>query len=253
MANRTILITGGSGRFGNIFVKYFLNAGDKVIATACTQKSLIVMQAEHEKYGDNFHALQSDLVDEAAPSKLCEALMSKGYFPDCLINNARSQLYLGMTDDGRVSRKDFLGEFLLDVIAPYELTMALALQEDTCLKHVINVGSQYGTVAYNSGLYDNPKTESPLHYSVAKAGLAQLTKELAVRLAPLGILVNCIAYGGLEGNVSEAFKMRYAKYCPQGRMLTEHEIVGPVDKILSSSFSAMTGHVLVVDGGWTIW
>jgi NAD(P)-dependent dehydrogenase (short-subunit alcohol dehydrogenase family) len=108
-------------------------------------------------------------------------------------------------------------------------------------------------VAANPGLYENPASQSPLHYGVAKAALAHLTRELAVRLAPAGIQVNCIAFGGVEGRVDAEFRQRYAKLCPLGRMLNEGEVAGPVDMLLSDHFTAMTGHVLAVDGGWTIW
>ena len=143
--------------------------------------------------------------------------------------------------------------FLLDVIVPYELTMALAMQKNSRLSRVINIGSQYGSVVANPNLYDDPVAQSPLHYSVCKAALAHLTKELAVRLASKNIQVNCIAFGGVEGRVDEQFKARYAKLCPMGRMLQDKEVCGPVDMLLSDHFSGMTGHVLNVDGGWGIW
>ena len=72
-------------------------------------------------------------------------------------------------------------------------------------------------------------------------------------MAGRGIQVNCIAFGGVEGCVDDAFKERYARLCPMGRMLRDDEVAGPVDMLLSDHFSGMTGHVLAVDGGWGIW
>ena len=92
-----------------------------------------------------------------------------------------------------------------------------------------------------------------MHYGVAKAALGQLTRELAVRLSGRGIMVNCVAFGGVEGRVDDACRERYAKLCPSGRMLKEEELPGPVDLLLSSAGSGITGHVLFVDGGWTAW
>jgi NAD(P)-dependent dehydrogenase (short-subunit alcohol dehydrogenase family) len=253
MGGRTILITGGSGKFGQLLVRHFLAQGDTVIATARSAASLSDMNSAHAGHGERFIGVACDLSMDRAAAGLVEALARGGLHPDSLVNSARSLNYLKMQDDGRVSRENFAGELLLDVIVPYELTMALAGQDGGRLRRVVNIGSQYGSVAANPGLYENPASQSPLHYGVAKAALAHLTRELAVRLAPAGIQVNCIAFGGVEGRVDAEFRQRYAKLCPLGRMLNEGEVAGPVDMLLSDHFTAMTGHVLAVDGGWTIW
>lgn len=253
MSKRTILITGGSGKLGKILIQHFLTLGDVVIATARTPESLAALKAQYKQYRNTFETLLCNLVDEGASDSLARALADKGMYPDCLINNARSQTYLAIDDKGGVSRSNFAGEFLLDVIVPYELVTALAREEGSKLKNVVNIGSQYGSVVANRNLYDDPATQSPLQYGVAKAALAHLTKELAVRMAPDEIQVNCIAFGGVEGRVGDEFLSRYAKLCPQGRMLREDEVARPVDMLLSGGFSAMTGHILAVDGGWTVW
>ncbi|TVT58089.1 MAG: SDR family oxidoreductase [Sedimenticola thiotaurini] len=253
MSKRTILITGASGKFGKMMLEHFLSSGDTVIATSRSDSSLDEMNCVYERFGDRFIGIRCDLMQETSASELVTELEMRAVFPDSLVNNARNLEFLRMDRDGTVSRVNFANELLLDVIAPYELTMTLVKWPATKLKRVVNIGSQYGSVAANRTLYTEPLTQSPLHYSVAKAALAHLTKELAVRLAPNGVQVNCIAFGGVEGRVDEDFKRRYAQLCPQGRMLTDFEVAGPVDMLLSDHFSGMTGHVLAVDGGWTAW
>ena len=251
--SRTILITGGSGKFGKSLVPHFLKAGDRVVTTSRAEATVADMQKAYVAYDQNFVALCCDLIKESAARELGAKLQESGIYPDCLVNNARNLEYLQMDDAGNVSRENFTGEFLLDVIVPYELTNELAHQEGSQLRKVVNIGSQYGSSAANLHLYTDPLKQSPLHYGVCKAGLVHLTKELAVRLAPKNIQVNCVAFGGVEGRVDESFKERYAKLCPMGRMLRDDEVVGPVDSLLSDNFSGMTGHVMAVDGGWGIW
>ncbi len=253
MNPRTILITGGSGKFGRTLVSYFLTAGDRVIANCRTDESLEKLLIGYSNYGDKFVGLKTDLTESNAIALLREQLDVRNIRPDCLVNNARSLSFLKIGEDGLVSRENFTNEYLLDVVVPYELTMALAQQRDGQLRRVLNIGSQYGTVAANPHLYTDPIKQSPLHYGVAKAALAHLTKELAVRLAGANIQVNCVAFGGVEGRVDEDFKHRYAKLCPMGRMLRDDEVVGPVDMLLSEKCSGITGHILAVDGGWGIW
>lgn len=250
---RTILITGSCGKFGRVLTRHFLSCGDKVIATGRDALRLAELASELGQTDDRFVALECDLAVPKASEALVQEMISRNIQPDCLVNNARNIDFLKIESDGLVIRENFAGEFLVDVIVPYELTMALAQASDSRLRRVVNIGSQYGSVAANPQLYSNHILQSPLHYGVCKAALGHLTKELAVRLAPSNIFVNCIAFGGVEGRVTPDFEARYAKLVPIGRMLKEAEIAGPVDMLLSDAVSGMTGQTIAVDGGWTIW
>jgi NAD(P)-dependent dehydrogenase (short-subunit alcohol dehydrogenase family) len=201
----------------------------------------------------HFIGIVTDLAAERGVERLVAELASRSLYPDCLINNARSLDYLKTQDSGIVSRENFTSEYVLDVVVPYELTMLLAKQADSRLTKVVNIGSQYGSVAANLSLYDDPERQSPIHYSVAKGALVHLTRELAVRLAKQKVQINCVAFGGVEGRVDEAFKERYSNLCPMGRMLREDELAGPVELLLSSHSNGITGHTLMADGGWSLW
>lgn len=253
MSGRTILITGATGKIGRVLVGHFLAAGDRVIAAGRRAEALTSLTEEHAAQGDRLTTLQVDLMAPDVGSTVLRELERIGQMPDCLINNARNVAFLGTGEDGVVAHQDFIDELTLDVVTPYELVMALSKAPASSLRSVVNIGSMYGSVAPNLRLYTDPQRQSPLQYGVAKAALAHLTKELAVRLAARNIRVNCVAFGGVEGRVDEAFKQRYAALCPLGRMLGEHELAGPVDMLLSDAASGVTGHVMMVDGGWSVW
>ena len=251
--SRSVLITGATGKIGRILTRHFLAAGNTVIAAGRSASRLAELTQEEVKAGGILHTVCADLMAESGVLSLKDALQRIGCLPDCLVNNARDASFLRAGPDGIVSRNDFVDELTLDVVLPYEIVMMLANMPGSRLRAVVNIGSQYGIVAPNLKLYADPVKQSVLQYGVAKAALSHLTKELAVRLADRGIRVNCVAFGGVDGKVDEAFKERYAALCPMGRMLREHELAGPVELLLSESASAVTGHTLVADGGWSVW
>ena len=250
---RTIVLTGVTGLIGRALAKFFVDSGDIVVGVGRFPDKLEKLKSELGNNSHQFHGISVDLSSANACEQIKNCLFSADLWPNCLINNARDASYLRLSPSGIVERNKFMGELLMDIVVPYELTMALAQQRDSKLVSVVNIGSQYGVVAPNLNLYCDSQKESPLHYGVSKAGMVHLTKELAVRLADQNIRVNCVAFGGVEGRVGNDFKNRYSELCPMGRMLNESDLPGPVDLLLSSASSAITGHTLIVDGGWSIW
>jgi NAD(P)-dependent dehydrogenase (short-subunit alcohol dehydrogenase family) len=251
--SRCILVTGATGKIGSVFVRHFLTAGDTVVAVGRSADSLAQLVSHMSGVGGCLQTICVDLMEVNAIATVIDKSRKLVCMPDCIINNARNLDYLRIGKDGFIDRQDFLNEFELDVVAPYELIMGMANATDTRLRAVVNIGSQYGSVAPNLYLYEDSESQSPVQYSVAKAALAHLTKELAVRLASRGIRINCVAFGGVEGRVDDEFLQRYATLCPMGRMLGEQELPGPVDLLLSDSASGVTGHIMMVDGGWSVW
>lgn len=249
----TVLITGGTGKFGSVLIDHFCQRGMQVIFTSTSAEKIAKLVGAYSENNRSITGIQVDFSLDGSVSCLMQQLAKNNISVDFLVNNARSLTSLAIEADGRVLRENFLAEYLLDVVVPYELTMAIAKFDGGGLKSVVNIGSQYGMVAANPSLYTDHARQSPIQYSVAKAALVHLTKELAVRLAEQKIRVNCVAYGGVEGRVDEAFKARYASLVPSQRMLSEAEIPGPIEFLLSDASSAMTGQVICADGGWTIW
>ena len=248
----TILITGGTGKFGRQFVRHFVQVGWQVAytTTSLSQAQDLCMQYPELR---NAYGIEVDLVDDGASSTLLAALQENDLRVNHLVNNARSLSSLRINESGISSRQDMLDEYLLGVVVPYELAMALWSCQRETLKTVTNIGSQYGVVATNPNLYGSRRAHSPIQYGVSKAALHHLTRELAVRMAPDEVRVNAIAYGGVEGRTDASFRSRYSELVPNSRMLKDEEVIGPLDFLTSGASSSVTGHVLVADGGWTAW
>lgn len=251
--NRTLLLTGGTGKFGQVLARHFTEKGWKLVTTSRDQSRVDQLISDLGPSKDRVTGIAIDLQEAGASQRLADELTSRGIVVTHLVNNARSISTLAVQADGTTKRDAFVGEFEMDVVVPYEMAMCLALSENHKLKTVVNIGSMYGEVAPNPALYDGTLDRSPIQYGVSKAALHHLTRELAVRLAPRHIRVNCVAYGGVEGRVDEDFLARYAQLVPSRRMLKDPEVIGPVDFLLDDSSSSVNGHVLVADGGWSVW
>ncbi len=248
----SILITGGTGKFGRQFVTHFARKGWKVFFTTTSQSRADEFIGQNQLQG-SVMGIEVDLTQDGAAIALVSELNTSGNYVNHLVNNARSLSFLKINDCGQTDRREFQAEYLMDVVVPYELSIALYNSQPENLKTITNIGSQYGVVAANPHLYEDYPRQSPIQYGVAKAALSHLTKELAVRFADKGIRVNCIAYGGVEGRVDGAFRQRYANLTPSRRMLLESELVGPLEALIQNGSSAITGQTLIADGGWSIW
>jgi len=251
--NRTLLLTGGTGKFGQVLVRHFAENGWKVVTTSREQSRVDQLAFGIRATKEQVTGIAADLQQPGASQRLVDELSARGIVITHLVNNARSIETLAVQTDGTTQHDAFVGEFEMDVVVPYELAMYLARSAGHKLQAVVNIGSMYGEVAPNPALYDGTLDRSPIQYGVCKAGLHHLTRELAVRLAPQHVRVNCVAYGGVEGRVDEAFLARYAQLVPSRRMLKDPEVIGPVEFLLGDASSAVNGHVLVADGGWSVW
>ena len=171
---------------------------------------------------------------------------------DVVIHNARTLDSLKLDQKGRLTRKQWEKELFMAVIFPDQLNNML-LEYQNPIQDVIFIGSMYGVVAPNPSLYKDFKRDSPMNYGVAKAAQIHMVKEMAVRYSDLGIRVNCVSYGGVEGRANSSFMARYAELSPSGRMLNEQDLYPPIKFILENIDIPLTGENIKVDGGWTLW
>jgi len=126
---------------------------------------------------------------------------------------------------------------------------------------IINIASDVGVISPDHRIY-NPDPQSnyegmnfntPLSYSVSKAGVIHMTRYLATYWAEKGIRVNAISPAGVNNNHSEEFTKKLTNLIPLGRMAFPQELKGPIVFLASNASSYITGSNLIVDGGRTIW
>lgn len=118
--------------------------------------------------------------------------------------------------------------------------------------NIINMCSIYGLVGPDFSIYEGTKMTNPVEYAAIKGGLINLTRYLASYLGKDNIRVNSISPGGILDKQDENFIGKYISRTPLGRMGEPEDIAGGVVYLLSDLSSFVTGHNLIIDGGWTI-
>ena len=121
---------------------------------------------------------------------------------------------------------------------------------------IVLFSSMYGQISPDPRIYDSPLNPNPIEYGIGKAGTEQMTRYLAVHWAKRNIRVNAIAPGAFPHAVQQSTYPEWMKNLseknPLGRIGRPEEIAGAVVFLSSGEASYITGHILNVDGGWTI-
>lgn len=139
------------------------------------------------------------------------------------------------------------------------LTSAFLLAQG-CVDHLrksqngsmIFFGSTYGIVGPDWSIYEGTDMGNAAGYAASKGGIIQLTRWLATTLAP-EVRVNTLSPGGVYRDHLEVFRNAYATKTPLKRMAAEEDYKAGVAFLASDMSRYMTGHNLVIDGGWTAW
>lgn len=116
---------------------------------------------------------------------------------------------------------------------------------------VVNIASIYGVVGNDFTIYENTKIGTAPAYSAIKGGLINLTRYLASLYGQHGIRINCVSPGGIFQEQDRNFVEAYEKKVPLRRMGKPDDIAPAVSFLLSEDARYITGHNLMVDGGWT--
>lgn len=121
---------------------------------------------------------------------------------------------------------------------------------------IVNIGSIAALVGRDRRMYRrNGMAGQPIDYAAAKAGVLGMTRDLAAMLGPMGVHVNAIAPGGFgPRGLSDGFVESYSDRTPLGHMGRDGlDLKGAALFLASPASDYITGHTLVVDGGFTIW
>ena len=246
LAGKAALVTGGSRGIGAATVKLFAQAGaDVVFSYHRNREAAAQVEQEARKHGTRIESCKADLGKMADAKNLVEFTHERLGRLDILIANP-----------GIWSDKDFPIEQLTE--REWDETMRVNLKSVYAVIHYATprmIAQRAGRIITVSSTSGQRGEAFHTHYSASKGAIISLTKGLSTELARHNILVNCVAPGWVDTDMSKptletkAGRKTVLATIPLGRVAKPDEIAGPILFAASDLATFVTGEVINVNGG----
>ena len=246
LLGKTAIITGSTRGIGKALAKGMGDAGAKIVVVSRSQSDCDTVAGEFSAMGIEAIAQSGDLTKKESIDFLVAKTLDKFGTIDILVNNAGTSLTKKAED---ISEEDWDKVIDLNLRSAFFTAQAIG---KVMLKQgrgkIINICSVLSWVA----------EKQVLPYAVAKAGLMQMTRTLALEWAKKGVFVNALCPGYIITDINreqlsnEKIAAHLLGKTPLGRFGKAEEMVGAAIFMASDQSDYMTGQAMILDGGWTI-
>jgi NAD(P)-dependent dehydrogenase (short-subunit alcohol dehydrogenase family) len=243
---KVAVVTGGNRGLGRAFVHALGEAGAAIAIVARDSAASAATVKDLEDKGIRAFAVEADVADRTSVVEASDQITAAYGQVDVLVNNAGTCIHrpaLEVTEDewNEVMRVNVNGVWNGCQVFGRQMV-------DAGGGVIVNIGSM------SAQIVNRPQWQPA--YNASKAAVHHLTKSLAAEWAPLGVRVNALAPGYVRTDMSPIdrpeFKQHWIDDAPQQRAATPEEIAPSVVFLASPASSFMTGSVLVIDGGYTV-
>lgn len=254
LKGKVVLVTGATGHLGRAICEGLASSGaDLAICSTSLSKASTMAEELSERFGIKATGFVIDLEQVTEFTTAVEEIVNHFHRLDCLINNAYFGEYNSLEE---IVPEKWAHGIQGTVSSPFFLMQACIPYLKKTLGNVINISSMYGLVSPKAANYSGTSFGSSIDYGAGKAAMLQMTRYAAAYLGESGIRVNAVSPGAFPSKKVQEVKTFIEKLehnVPLGRIGKPQELAGAVVFLASDAASYITGHNLVVDGGWTIW
>ncbi|MCF7804217.1 MAG: SDR family oxidoreductase [Candidatus Marinimicrobia bacterium] len=242
LSGKIVIVTGGTGLLGKAMVSHISSAGAQVI-------NFDVKKGD----GKESETIICDVTSENHVQKKINGVLENYGSIHGLVNNAYPRTDDWGTDFEELSFDSWKKnvDWQLNSYAMVNQKV-LPIMRNAGGGSIVNIASIYGIVGNDMTIYDGTEINPSAAYSAIKGGIVNLTRFLASKYGPYNVRINCVSPGGIFNNQPKKFVEAYEKRVPMTRMGKPEDIAPAVTFLLSDEAKYITGHNLVVDGGWTI-
>lgn len=244
--DQVAVVTGGNRGLGRAFAHALGEAGASVAIVARDEAASAAVVSELSAKGIRARAFSADVSDRAAVANAAERIVAEFGGVDILVNNAGTCIHRPALEVTEQEWRAVIDVNLTGVWNGCQSFGALMVQAGGGA--IVNVGSMSGQIV------NRPQWQPA--YNASKAAVHHLTKSLAAEWAVHGVRVNAVAPGYVRTEMAPVDRPEFAEHwigdAPQQRAAEPEEIAPAVVFLASPASSFMTGTVLVIDGGYTV-
>ncbi len=247
LSGKVAVVTGGNTGLGEAFAKALTQMGANVALAARSRERSEAVATEIRASGGGAIAVDLDVKEPAQVERMLDEVTERSGPVDILVNNAGVCYHRPAAE---VPRDEWLNTFEVNVHGLWYCAQAVGKQMiERGGGVIVNVGS------ISAMIVNRPQWQPA--YNASKAAVHQLTKSLAAEWAPYNVRVNALAPGYVKTAMAPVdrpeFRQHWIEDAPMKRYAMPEELGPSLVYLASDASSFMTGSVLVVDGGYTLW
>jgi 7-alpha-hydroxysteroid dehydrogenase len=257
IAGKTAIVTGAASGIGLAIARHFLVQGANVMCADIDEDRLIVEIGDAaQDEASNIRYFSGDLRQKLTIANLLSATIDAFDGVDILINASRQVAPC----DPTVAKEDKV-EYLLEqnLMTSLRMTQQVSKWMRANSKRDENPHAPVGSIVNLSSIASRRTHPSLMAFSISCAAVDQMTRSMAVALAPHGIRINGVAFGSVMSaslqdilTDHEEYRDEIIEKTPLGRIASATEVAETVQYLASEGSGFMTGQILTVDGGRTL-